>query len=468
MVPDLALIEIFDFYMTEALDFDPFRHNREAWIILAHVCRKWRDIIFGSPYRLNVRLYFKSRRSVRAMLDIWPPFPIDILGSELRAWNADNIVAALEHTDRIHKIELWDSSKFHLEQALAAMQKPFPSLTEMAVDFFSETAALVVPESLLSGSAPLLRSLRLRRIQFPLPLLRNILLSTTNLVELRIWKIPDSGFISPEAMVVCLSGLNRLEEFELGFRFPRIWRGRRLPPSTCCVLPALTSLRFNGSHEYLERLIAPVDSPLLDNLGVTVFYQPGFATPQLTQFVDRTPKLKALCEAHIFFETSEVFVSLPWTLHRGLHFRITDVWSDHLSVMARLYTSSFLLTLNPLMKRLYIFNSGTPFLYRPDSVGSSQWPDLLGPFTAVKDLYLSRGFSQDIVSVLHGIIGEGTVEVLPSLQNLFLEGESPSGPVEKAIGQFVAARRLSGRPIAVSRWEKVRDSVRDPWWRLED
>ena len=60
MVPDLALLGIFDFYMTEALDFNPFRHNSEAWIILAHVCRKWRDIVFGSPSRLNVRLLFKS------------------------------------------------------------------------------------------------------------------------------------------------------------------------------------------------------------------------------------------------------------------------------------------------------------------------------------------------------------------------------------------------------------------------
>ena len=473
LIPDVALIEIFDFYMAESLDrldysFFRFNLNKETWIVLAHVCQKWRDIVFGSPYRLNVRLFFKARRSVRAMLDTWPPFLIDIWVSDLIEWEVDNIVAALEHTDRIHKIQLWHGSSFNIEQVLAAMQKTFPSLTELALGFSGEWETPVVPDSFLSGSAPFLRSLRLRRIQFPLPLLRNILLSTTNLVELRIWRIPDSGFISPEDMVVCLSGLNRLEEFELGFRFPRIWRGRRLPPSTCCVLPVLTSLRFNGSHEYLERLISPIDSPLLDNLGVTVFHQPGFATPQLTQFVDRTPKLKALREAHIFFDSSEVFVSLPWTLHRGLHFRITDAWSDQISVMARLYTSSFLLTLNPLMKRLYIFNSGTPFLYRPDNVGSNQWPDLLGPFTTVKDLYLSRGFSQDIVSVLHGIIGEGTVEVLPSLQNFFLEGESPSGPVEEAIGQFVAARCLSGRPIAVSRWEKLRDSVRDPWWRLED
>ena len=286
MVPDLALIEIFDFYMAKVLEFDIVRYNREVWIILAHVCRKWRDIVFGSPQRLNMRLYFPARRSVRAMLDTWPPLPVEIWGRDLRKRKLDNIVAALEHTDRIHKIELSDDSRSHLEQALAAMlpmQKPFPSLTELQVDFFSEWKRLAVPDLLLSGSAPLLRSLRLRNIQFPLPLLQNLLPSTTNLVELRIRSIPNSRFISPEAMVACLSGLNRLEEVELEFESPRTstWGSRRLPPSTRCVLPALTLLRFDGSCEYLEELISQIDSPLLDNLYVTVFHQPELDTAQL-------------------------------------------------------------------------------------------------------------------------------------------------------------------------------------------
>ena len=453
MVPELALIEIFDFYMTEALDFDPFRRSREAWIILAHVCRKWRDTVFGSPYRLNVRLFFKARRSARAMLDTWPSLPIDIWGSELRRWNVDNIIAALEHTDRIHKIELCDSSLFHAERALAAMQKPFPSLTELAINFYSETAVLVVPGSLLSGSAPLLRSLRLRRIQFPLPLLQNILLSAADLVELHIWKIPNSGFIFPWAMVACLSGLTKLEEFELGFQSPHIWRSRLLPPSTQCLLPALTSLRFNGSCEYLECLIAPIDSPLLDNLDIVLLHQPRLATPQLAQFVDRTPKLKALHEAHILFRSSEVYVSLPGT-RPGLHFRITHVPSGHFSVMAQHCTSSFLRTLIPMIKTLYILDGSRPFLFLLNGIESSHWLDLLGPFTTVEDLYLSREFSPHIVSALLGIMGEGTMGVLPSLKNLFLEKQVLAELFEEAIRQFVAAQHLSSRPIAVLQWDR--------------
>ena len=348
------------------------------------------------------------------------------------------------------------------------MQKPFPSLTELAVDFFDETAALVVPDLLLSGSAPLLRSLRLRSVHFPLPVLRDILLSATNLVEIRIRRIPDSGLISPEAVVSCLSATTRLEEFELGFQSPVYSGSRRPPPSTRCVIPSITSLRFNGPCQYLEHLITLIDSPLLDNLHVIFFHQPILDTPQLAQFVDRTPKLKALREANIIFDGSDNLVSLalPWTRRRGLHFRLRFVYPDQLSVMVQLCTSSFLRTLIPTMKHLYILDSrgGRPHLRRLDDGGNSQWLDLMRPFTTVEDLYLSRQFSPHIVTALHGIIGEGTTEVLPSLQNLFLERLSPPGPVEEAIGQFVAAQHLSSRPVAVSEW----DNVRDPWWAYEN
>ena len=455
MVPDLALIEIFDFYMSEGVNNAPSQYCGEAWIILAHVCRKWRDIVFGSPYRLNVRLYFPGQRSVRAMLDTWPPFPIDIWGSYLRAREVDNIVAALEHTGRIHTIELSDSSIFHLEPVLAAMQNPFPSLTELAIDFSDEDSALSDPDSLLSGSAPLLRSLRLRSIRFPLPLLRNILLSTTDLVELRLRSTPDSEFISPEAMVACLFGLNKLEEFELGFRSLRIWRSQHLHPSTRCVLPALTSLQFIGSCEYLEDLLAPIDSPLLHTLDV-LFHHPELDTPQLAQFVDRTPKLKALHDAHIRFRDSGVSVSLPGTSPKGLYVEILRVPSPS-SVMAQLChgTSSYIRTLIPMIKHLYIIDRRLRRLYSfvQDIADSSQWLDLLGPFIALEDLYLSRELSPHIVPALHKILEEGTVEVLPSLQNLFLERELRYGQLGEAVGQLVSALRLSSRPIAVLWWD---------------
>jgi hypothetical protein len=75
--------------------------------------------------------------------------------------------------------------------------------------------------------------------------------------------------------------------------------------------------------------------------------------------------------------------------------------------------------------------------------------ELLRPFTAVKSLYLSEEFQADIASALQGLVEGRTTEVLPSLQNIFLAGFERSGDFQEAVGQFMAARQLSGHPIAV-------------------
>ena len=62
MLPDVALLEIFDFYGDE--------EHTEAWRTLVHVCQKWRNVVFGSPRRLDLRLYCTARTPVRETLDL--------------------------------------------------------------------------------------------------------------------------------------------------------------------------------------------------------------------------------------------------------------------------------------------------------------------------------------------------------------------------------------------------------------
>jgi hypothetical protein len=87
-----------------------------------------------------------------------------------------------------------------------------------------------------------------------------------------------------------------------------------------------------------------------------------------------------------------------------------------------------------------------------DNIENSLWLELLQPFTAVKNLYLSEEFESRIMPSLQELVGERMAEVLPTLQNIFLEGLDTSGPVQKAIQQCVA-RRQASQPIAVSRWD---------------
>jgi hypothetical protein len=214
-------------------------------------------------------------------------------------------------------------------------------------------------------------------------------------------------------------------------------------------------LEFKGVDEYLEELVARIDAPLLGKLDIVFFHQLMFNTPQLALFISRTPKLKTHDRADVFFFTKSVLVSLPQTFSGSLNLAILCSQSDwQLSSLAQVCSSSFQQILVPAVEHLYIHEDGCAQLRWQDDIESSQWLELLHPFTAVKDLHISQGFVQRIASSLQELTQEGVTEVLPTLQSIFLEKTLPLGPVQEAIGRFVAARRLASHPVAVSRWEK--------------
>ena len=51
-----------------------------------------------------------------------------------------------------------------------------------------------------------------------------------------------------------------------------------------------------------------------------------------------------------------------------------------------------------------------------DDIENGQWPEVLRPFTAVKDLFTPR-----IAPALKELVGERATEVLPALRTLFFE-----------------------------------------------
>jgi hypothetical protein len=127
LLPDVALLEIFGFYMKGEV-------RERLWHRLVHVCQKWRNVIFGSPRRLNLRLFCKINTPVRKTLDVWPTLPIVI-----KIWHfagdAGNIVAALKHNDRISELDLRKVTEiWELKKVLAELQQPFPALKRLRID----------------------------------------------------------------------------------------------------------------------------------------------------------------------------------------------------------------------------------------------------------------------------------------------------------------------------------------------
>ncbi len=116
-LPGEALLEIFYWYL---IDEGRSLHAIVAWKTLVHVCQKWRNVVFGSPHRLNLRLLCTGDKPVRKMLDIWPPLPIVIWGVNTKI-GEDNIIAALTHNDRVCEITLHRIPSSLWEKVLAAI-----------------------------------------------------------------------------------------------------------------------------------------------------------------------------------------------------------------------------------------------------------------------------------------------------------------------------------------------------------
>ncbi|KAI9454627.1 hypothetical protein F5148DRAFT_419813 [Russula earlei] len=309
----------------------------------------------------------------------------------------ENVAAALEseHHHPICKIGLFYIPTTEWERLAAAMQKPFPELTYLRFRAEGNTVTSL-PDSFLGGSAPLLRELWLAN--WPIQGLPKLLLSANQLVILRLSNIPDSGYIARRDLVIALSVMSRLEILGLGFRSPLHPASR--PPLTRSVLPALTQLTFRGVHEYLEDLLAQIKAPVLNHLGVSFYTNLGFVIPQLGWLISQTESFKT-CDTAIVYTSSR---AIRFTASRGtnrfpelsLEVRCREL-NLQLSLLAQACSSSFL----PLSTLVQLdILDGFPPRHLEGDVVTAQWLELLDPFTAVKDLRLSRQIGRHVCQAL--------------------------------------------------------------------
>ena len=457
VLPDDVLLKVFDFYVV-IYQWYGDKRKIEAWQSLVHVCRRWRIIVFGSPRRLNLRLVCTPRTPAKDRLDVWPTFPLIVQGCVGSVSALDNVIAALGQSNRICRF--WFSSLFswHLEKVLALMEVSFPELTSLSLCSNYETLPVIpgIPYSFLGGSAPRLLFLELDNIPFPgLP---KLLLSATQLTCLTLINIPHSGYISPKEMIAFLPMLSNLESLSLEFQSPksRPDRESQLPPPKRSILPALNYFCFKGVTEYLEELVACIDTPQLDQMNLIFFNQIDFDFPRLTQFINITPTLRASDEAHVIFHESVANVILKCTTSKNLPYVVWITISCkepdwQLSSIEQVCNSS--LPIFSTVEDLYIEHQYSKLVWKDDAIANTLWFEVLLPFTTVKNLYLSKEFAPGIAAAVQELVGGRTMEVLPSLRNTFVTGVEESRSMQENIGQFVTARQLSDHPIVISEWD---------------
>jgi hypothetical protein len=275
-------------------------------------------------------------------------------------------------------------------------------------------------------------------------------------------------------MATCLPTLINLEslilEFQYGQSYPGINSRRPFPP-THSVLPNLKKFQFKGVIEYFEVFVAGITAPQLYRLSITFFNDIG--TPELNQLISRTPSFGTCDEARFIFDSRRVLFRLcqshpePRPSDRGIV--EVDIFSDRqLSTLAQIC----ILSLRPLLtiENLYIHEVQYSWLITwkdQDDFENTEWLDLLLPFTAVKNLYVSELFAPRIAPALQDITRG---EVLSNLQNLYLEGFKRNSYlerfplVEEGIERFISARQLTNHPVAISLWDRIKGKSLWTFW----
>ena len=450
ILPDDVLLEIFHFCQIEGnIHITSFRPG-SYWLTLVHVCRRWRQIVLASPRRLDLTLFCTFGTPVRKNLGLLPAFPIivDYLTfsdfSSSPEYN-DDIVAALEHSDRVRTIKLVVTNSM-LGMLASVTQESFAALTTLWLSS-KDLNAPVVPDVFLTGPVPRVRQIFLEGISFMT--LPTLLSSASNLCDLQLEDIPQSGYISPEVMATRLAPLNRLHTLYICFKTPisRL-QSRSSPVAMRYVLPSLVTLNFRGSSEYLEHLLAQIDTPRLCGINITYFNQLDFLVPQLFQFISRTETLGLAQsqQVHGRIHIGNLYVGLDFAeeVHHGsrLTLRLSCKWLDW-----QVLHLAQILAQSPAMvsKVAHLSIDENDLQVDPgwkDSMDDTDWLELLRPFTAVKRLHGSERLARNIALALDGVCGDMITEVLPALTSLSLEDL-----LVRSVERFLDARQISGHPV---------------------
>ena len=456
ILPDDVLLEIFDFYQIESNSHTNALHPSSHWLRLMHVCQRWRHSVLVSPRRLNLTLYCTYGTPVRTHLGSLPPFPVIVdyltihLAPRPDSDHEDDIIAALEHSGRVRSVKLAVTSHLLWVMALV-IQEPFTALTTLWLSSKDRNAP-VVPDifSIRFGPAPHLLQIFLEGISFPA--LPTLLLSASNLVDLQLKYIPQSGYIPPEAMASSLGALQRLDNLCIWFKAPisRLQLGSSFVPTPRHTLLSLVTFNFHGSSEYLEHLLAQIDTPRLRITDITYYNQLDFHVPQLSQFISRTEHLGLAQSLHtsVRIRISNVCVELEFEEegHHGtrLTLCISCKWLDwQVLHLVQILGQSPAMVSNVE----YLSIDENDLQIEPgweDSMEDTDWLELLRPFTAVKRLHVSKQLARHIALALDSVGGETIMEVLPALASLSLEHQQV-----RSVEKFIAARQTSSHPVTL-------------------
>jgi len=209
---------------------------------------------------------------------------------------------------------------------------------------------------------------------------------------------------------------------------------------------------FGGVSEYLEDLMARIDTPLLDDLTLQFFDQPTSGVPQLPQTIHCIEKFKTPHKAVLDFYDYSADITLTSRWRNGGHLRLEfecDGLDRQLSLLEQVFSQCFPLPSHVDALELWD-HENRPY----QDARATLWLALLRPFHAVRSLlFWDQESMSQIAHVLGDLTEERAAEVLPMLCIIVWYGSGDWDEVEPwlipLLQPFIDARERSGHPMEV-------------------
>jgi hypothetical protein len=452
MLDDNSLLKVFCHYRLE--DVDGW-YLRLTWWKLAHICRRWRSLIFGSSSFLDTCLLLTNGNTSIDSLAHLPllPFVIDF-SNITTTWvrkDEESILAGLQQRGRVRRA-VFRALSPSLRACLGAMSGLFPLLEYLSLlSTTEEEASLVIPDTF---RAPILRHLALRGIGLPPG--PQFLASTVALMTLTLTRIPASSYFPPGHLVTQLQGLPHLDELSIDFAvpIPRPSAERELLPAPIppVTLPTLKRFIFRGVSAYLENLVAQIHAPLLKRLSITLHFEFAYTLVNLTKFIHTSAHLYCLSTRVLFnSDGASIVPSIGDSGSRrdggGLTLNVICEpldWKIDSAAQVCRALEQVLSAVEELT--LDLDKDGIPSdpEHAPDN---TLWRELLMPFRGVKKFHIRSALSSELSDVLRTESAGLVPDLLPDLQ--YLEVQLKTNDAYNALSTFIETRHRAGRRVHV-------------------
>ena len=419
------------------------------WYRLAHVCRRWRNLLLGSASYLGLSLVCTNGTPVANMLAHSPNLPLTVdyrSGDAITAEDEEGILLALEQHDRLLHLRLILPVQ-NLQKLVIAIDEAFPVLEYLIVGpWTKDTTVLKLPETL---EAPNLRHLTLGG--FTRPIRYQLHPTAVGLVTLYLTINHLSAYFQPNILLQWVSSMPQLESLAIIFTFPVPNRdvARQLTHMMPITLPNLRLFWFRGVSAYLEAIVCRIMTPRLENLLIRLFEQLTFSILWLPQFIGTTENLR-FNNAMITLHDKQIDLELYFREADTYAFAVTvdclhlDWQVSSVAQISNAFRQVFS-TVEHLTLQHEVHGQSSE---EHNDVDRIEWRKLLRSFSSVKTLRVMDGLVEQLSRCLRLEDGEFPLELLPDLQELTYSG---SGNAGDAFTSIIDARQNAGRHVTLVR-----------------